>query len=113
MEFDDCLEPVIEYDTAKMDTGVQTFTGLVDGRMVINRAQDVEPVLDLLSGMRQITNGKGETFWWVGEIPNAIVEKYLNENGVTYQEFLADKTHVNRILKNPDYKKFRVLEGNY
>lgn len=113
LEFDDILEPVIEYDTAQMNTGTHTASSLVDGKVVMNRFSDVEPALDLLSGMRQITDGKGKQFWWIGEIPNVIVEKYLNENGVTYQDFLADSTHARRILQNPDYKKFRVFEGAY
>jgi hypothetical protein len=113
LEFDDILEPVIEYDTAKVDTGVYTQSSLIDGKIVMNRFSDLEPTLDLLSGMRQITDGKGKEFWWIGDIPNVIVEKYLNENGVTYQDFLQDTTHARRILQDPDYKKFRVFEGAY
>jgi len=113
MDFDDILEPVIDYNTGHIDTGVQTASGLVDGKMVFKRFADVEPTLDLLSGMRQITDGKGKEFWWIGEIPNVILEKYLNENGVTYQEFMTDKSHARRILQNPDYSKFRVFEGSY
>lgn len=113
LEFDDILEPVIEHDTSRVDTGVKTFTSIVDGQMVVNRAADVEPTIDFLSGMRQMTDGKGREFWWIGEIPNVIVEKYLNENGVTFQEFMQDGAHARRILQDPDYKKFRVFEGNF
>jgi len=84
-------------------------------QIVMERAQDVEPVLDYLEGLRQVTDGKSESgdMYHVGDIPLVIVEQYLNKTGVTFAEFIKDDTHIKRILNNPDFAKFRVWQGRF
>lgn len=86
-----------------------------DRSIVVQRSQDVEPIIEHLATLRQEGDGKSPTgeLYHVGDIPMAVVETYLNENGVTFHEFVKDDTHVKRILTNPDFAKFRVWQGRF
>lgn len=109
---------MVEGDEYEAPAGVataSTFIDEVDGRMVIARQEDVEPLIEHLASLRNETSGKSATgeMYHVGDIPAVVVEAYLNENGVTWNEFLNDTTHVRRILMDPDFAKFRVWEGRF
>ena len=86
-----------------------------DRQIVVQRSQDVEPIIEHLAALRQDSDGKSKTgeLYHVGDIPMAVVETYLNENGVTFHEFIKDDTHIKRILMNPDFAKFRVWQGKF
>lgn len=108
-DFDPYEAPVVASDVStdlKLD---------FDGRLVVHRAQDVEPLIEQLAALRQVWDGRSESgdMYHVGDIPMSVVESYLNENGVTYAEFMRDDAHVKRILQNPDFSKFRVFQGRF
>ncbi len=86
-----------------------------DRRIVVNRSQDVEPIIEHLAALRQDSDGKSKSgeLYHVGDIPMVVVEGYLAEAGVTFHEFIRDDTHVKRILTNPDFAKFRVWTGRF
>jgi hypothetical protein len=95
------------------------FTGIdysaTDRRIVVQRSQDVEPIIEHLAALRQEGDGKSKSgeLYHVGDIPMAVVEGYLAEAGVTFHDFIKDDTHVKRILTNPDFAKFRVWQGRW
>lgn len=97
----------------------EVYTGVdydADHRKVVfQRSQDVEPLIDHLATLRNETTGKSKSgdLYHVGDLPMVIVEQYLAENGVTLHEFLRDDTHVKRILTDPDFSKFRVWQGAF
>lgn len=95
-------------------TGVETVfsTDSSTGNVVVERRADVEPLIKNVERLRDYSGGKGKDFWHLGRIPLAIVESYLAQHKVTFQQFCEDPAHVNRILLDPDYKHFRVFEGN-
>jgi len=80
---------------------------------VFERVQDCEPIVKRVAEIKQQIDGRGDSSlgYFVGTIPAIIIEKYMKEVGVTYHEFMADRTHIHRIMNNPDYAKFRVWEG--
>jgi len=84
-----------------------------DDKIYIERSADCEPVLDEVKRIKEVTDGRGDGIkgYFVGRIPDVIIEKYLNEMGVTYREFIQDEKHVKRILNDPAYKRFRIFEG--
>jgi len=81
---------------------------------IICREQDISPIIKEIEDIKQISDGRGNTGmgYFAGRIPGIIIEKYMKQVGVTFHEFCTDDTHIHRILKDPDYKKFRVFEGN-
>lgn len=84
-----------------------------ENKDIIHRTQDFEPVILEAKRHREISDGRGKTSlgYHVGTIPALIVEQYMKFAGITYHEFMIDRTHIHRIMNNPDYKKFRVFEG--
>ena len=75
---------------------------------IFETKQDVEPVIKEVKRMRD--HAKGEDFWHVGSIPPVVVESYCNQHGVNLHEFFTDNTHIKRIMNDPDYKHFKILE---
>ena len=85
-----------------------------ENKDVIGRVQDCEPVVLEAKQHRDRTDGRGDTSlgYFVGTIPGVIIEQYMKQAGITYHEFMIDRTHIHRIMNDPDYSKFRVFEGN-
>jgi len=79
----------------------------------IERVQDCEPIVEEVAKLKQVTDGRGDTSlgYHMGRIPGVIVEQYLIEVGINFEEFIRDDIHVKRILNDPTYKKFRIFEG--
>lgn len=44
-------------------------------------------------------------------LPEVMVLAYCNVRGITFREFLIDKTHVKAMLADPTLADFRVWEG--
>lgn len=86
-----------------------------DGRLIVQRFHDVEPLLDHLAELRATTNGKSQSgeMYHVGDLDPVVVEDYMKQAGITFHEFLTDDVHIKRILMNPDYSKFRVWQGRF
>lgn len=85
----------------------------LENKDVFERVQDVEPIIKEVEIMKAQTDGRGDTSlgYFVGTIPGIIIEQYEKQAGITHHEFMIDRTHIHRIMNNPDYKKFRVFEG--
>lgn len=96
--------------------GIETnfHLGNGDGSMVIERKADCQAILDSAANLRSMGAGKSKSgeMWHLGRIPAIIIEKYCNEKGVSFNEFLVDDIHIQRILEDPNYKLFRIVEGN-
>jgi hypothetical protein len=84
-----------------------------DGQLIVSRTQDCEAIVERAKALHN-----AGTFWsasrdyvHAASIPNAIVEKYCNENGVKFAEAISDETHLRRIMLDPDYSALRVWKG--
>lgn len=84
-----------------------------DGKNVVFERQfDSQPVMDEISAIKSITDGKSRTgeLYHIGRIPAAVVEAYCNVNGVAFSDFLKEPVHHRRILE--ENSKLRIWEGN-
>lgn len=92
---------------------VETIIHLDDGNLAIERKQDAQPVLDEIKEIKDHTNGISKTgdLYHVGRIPAILVEKYCNDKGITFRDFLLDDTHVTRIMNDTAYKHLRIWQG--
>jgi hypothetical protein len=84
-----------------------------DDKLIFASTQDIEPLLNDIKAIKDITNGKSDSgdMYHVGTIPAIIVEKYCNEVGISFHDFIIDNTHIKRIVNDPDFARFRVWEG--
>lgn len=82
-----------------------------EDRAIIERVQDVEPILD--DNKREMNSGAhSRTDEWrhVAEIPNVVIEKWLRDYGIWFY----DKNHwpaVKRLLNSSEWSYLRTRPG--
>ena len=98
-----------EYDP---ETGVTTEHFFEGNRMTIRRTQDVEPVIDEATAVRNMgRNGFSEDrhFRKIGSIPLMVVDKVLRERGINLMENSEEARKESRKILN-EYNKFRTVD---
>lgn len=85
-----------------------------DGMIYAERIQDVEAILERNKDL-QAHRQKAETFHQIGTIPNVILEKWINEDGVNYLALPGDEFGklVKRKLRDPDYAWLRTTDRKF
>jgi hypothetical protein len=83
--------------------------------IVAQRIQDVEDILEhnkYLADQKQTFAG---TWHHIGEIPNVIIEKWLNEDGIMLASLVGDDfgKWVKRKLRDPDNAAWRVTDKRF
>ena len=79
---------------------------------VINRVQDCQSILDHTAELRAVgATGAGGDMHHVANFPVVLVEKYCNDRGITFADWLRDPAHPRAMLQDPSLSGFRVHEG--
>lgn len=93
---------------------IETIFHPDNGNLVIERKADCQPVLDEVKAIKDVTDGKSKSgdLYHVARVPMIFIEQYCNDNGVSVHEFMANNTHMLRLLNDANYKHFRIWEGN-
>ncbi len=90
---------------------VQTRMHEEDGNTIFERVQDCTPIADQCKALHnEGIHGSGE-MRHAGRIPAVLVEKYINDNGITYREFIGSEDHIRRVMNDPAMAHFRVWKG--
>lgn len=85
-----------------------------DGDKVhVQRAQDCQPILDSAAALRSNVLTGTSDFRHVGRIPSAVLEMWLNEEGVALSDTEAVKEVIRKKLQSGDFSKLRVHEGSW
>jgi len=84
-----------------------------DGSVTIDTVEDVAPIIE--ANKRQLndfgdklTPGKRGTMHHTARIPATIMEKWLQETGLTYDQFRQDQKLLHKYLNDPDNKFLRT-----
>lgn len=72
---------------------------------------DLKLVADDCAGRRGVGATGSSEMKHVARVPAIIVQKYINDNGITYAEFMRDPKHADRMLSDPSLSAFRIWEG--
>lgn len=87
------------------------------GRLIVERVQDIEPTIEAnkkemgeWSGHNESSRWKGD-FHHVARIPEVVIEKWCNENGFTYADFIKDPKIAKRFLNDSQNCLFRTKPG--
>jgi hypothetical protein len=56
-----------------------------------------------------ITGGKEMRL--AASFPDVLVERYCNQNGIEFSEFMQNPVHVKRMCADPDLSGFRIWTG--
>ncbi len=101
----------------EIENGIQTdlFYDAETDRMVVNRTQDVESILEANKrkyndfGDRHLH--RGETFHHAASIPNIVIERWIKEYGTNPLD-KGNEALLKRILNDPDNKFLRTSPLN-
>lgn len=75
------------------------------------RVADLQAVADDCAGRRGVGATGSSEMKHVARVPGFIVQKYINDNGITFAEFMRDPKHADRMLSDPALQAFRIWEG--
>lgn len=74
-----------------------------EDKLHIERVQDVQPILEAnKKAYNDPSSFKSEVFNKKAEIPLVVLLKWLDERGITYQEFMNSDSLLRRFLNDPD-----------
>lgn len=77
------------------------------------RVQDAEPILDGIQELRSSGLTGSEDFRHVGRIPAVVLEGWLNDAGVSFNDHKAVEEIIHRKLLDGEFSKLRVHEGRF
>ena len=82
-------------------------------KIVVNRAQDVEPILDhckALVASNTYRTPSGDMHH-AADFPMVLVEAYMASKGITFDQFLEDSSHVKNMLADPALRDFCIARN--
>lgn len=82
-----------------------------DDRLIIARSQDCTPIAEYAKALHNAGLHGSADMKLAAKIPDVVVEKYMNDNGVTFEQVMSDPIHFKRICNNPDNAAFRIWKG--
>lgn len=86
-------------------------------RLIIERVQDIEPIIEENKRRMNAWYGHNESNRWRGDVhhvasvPEVVIEKWCNEHGFTYEDFIKDSSICKRFLNDPANANFRTKPG--
>lgn len=94
------------------DSGVSTVVQLNhDGSLTTGTMQDCTPIMERTKALhREGFHGSGD-MRLAASVPMVIIEKYCNDNGIEYSDFMHSQEHKKRLLNDPANSYFRVWGG--
>lgn len=84
-----------------------------DDRLIISRTQDCTHIAEHAQALHNEGIHGSADVKHAAKIPLVIVEKYCNENGVSFQDFMNDPAHIKRVVQHPDNAMFRIWKGAF
>jgi hypothetical protein len=90
---------------------VQTRMHEEDGKTIFERVQQCTPIAELSKKLHNEGLHGSSDFRHAAKVPKVLVEKYLNDNGITFREFCQNDEHMSRFLGDPALAHFRIWKG--
>jgi hypothetical protein len=91
--------------------GVDTVVALEDGALHTGTVQDCTPILERAKALHAEGAYGSPDMRLAATVPAVLVERYLNDNAITMQEFTRSPEHQKRLLNDPAIEHFRVWKG--
>ncbi|MES2323282.1 MAG: hypothetical protein V4633_13540 [Pseudomonadota bacterium] len=82
-----------------------------DGKLFVGRSQDCTPIAEDAKRRHNAGAFGSSEMKHAARIPNVIIEKYMNERGVTFEQFMADPIHIKCLVEDPANDAFRIWKG--
>src|SRR6478736_4477735 len=103
------MNPVLQARMQKRNLDhVRTSLVEQDGKLVIAQTQDCTAIAEYAKQQQAIGNVGSSDMKHAAKIPEVILNKYMNEHGVTYHELMTNPVHFKRICNDPANAAFRI-----
>lgn len=90
---------------------LQTRLHVKDGQMTVQTTQDCTAIAESAKARHNEGMHGTSEMKHAARIPNIMIEKYMSDNGITYQEWCANPSHIRRMLQDPALAHFRIWKG--
>jgi hypothetical protein len=82
-----------------------------DGKTIFERVQDCDPIAERAKALHNEGLHGSSEMKLAASLPMVLVERYCNDNGITFREFLNGQEHIKRMCNDPALSHFRVWPG--
>lgn len=79
--------------------------------LVIERVQDCTAIAEAATAARNEGRHGDSEMRHAMSLPNVMVERYCNDKGITFAQWMADPAHQRAMLNDPALAAFRVWPG--
>lgn len=90
---------------------LRTVVKLDGDTLITGSVQDCTPFLESATKRRNEGIHGSSDMRHAASFPPVIVERYCNESGIEFSEFMSNPVHVKRMLSDPALSGFRVWNG--
>lgn len=90
---------------------VQTRMHEEDGQTIFERVQDCTSIAEKTKALHNEGHHGSSEMKHAAKLPFVLVERYCNDNGITFAEFCNGQEHIRRMLNDPSLSAFRVWPG--
>jgi hypothetical protein len=77
----------------------------------IERIQDCTPIVERATKLRTHGMTGSKDMRHAASFPLVIIEQYMNNTGIGFDEFLREPKHAKAMLNDPALAAFRIWEG--
>lgn len=90
---------------------IGTSITLEDGAMIVGRSQDCTPIAEYAKARQNEGHHGSKDMRLAASIPFVMVEKYCNDTGIEFSEFMGNQEHIRRVCNDPAMAHFRIWPG--
>lgn len=91
--------------------GITSVVAVQDGNLITGTVQDCTPILERTQAMNREGHHGSSDMKLAASLPMVVVERYCNNNGITFEQFMQGREHIKRMLNDPDLSYFRIWPG--
>lgn len=90
---------------------VKTVVAVEDGNLITGTVQDCTPYAERTKSLHNGGFHGTKELKHAATLPMVLVEKYCNDKGITFREFMNGREHIRAMCNDPALKAFRVWPG--
>lgn len=79
--------------------------------IAIERVQDCTPIAEEAIALHNAGIHGSNEMRHAARIPNVMIEKYCNDKGITFAEWMQNEDHIRAMLNDPALAHFRIWKG--
>lgn len=91
--------------------GVKSVVALQGSDLVTGTVQDCTPIVERTKALHNEGIHGSSEMRHAATFPFVLVEKYCNDKGITFEQFMNGREHVRAMLSDPALSHFRVWGG--